>query len=92
MSTNGNNQESTSNKRQKTKHNNNNSNNMGANQNYYDMLGVSKTATSEELRKAYKKQAVKWHPDKHASKSDEEKQDAEDRFKQMAEVSTYYMY
>ena len=59
---------------------------MGANQNYYDILGVSKTATSEELRKAYKKQAVKWLPDKHASKSDEEKQDAEDRFKQMAEV------
>ena len=89
MSTNGNNQESTSNKRQKTKHNNNN---MGANQNYYDILGVSKTATSEELRKAYKKQAVKWHPDKHASKSDEQKQDAENRFKQMAEVSRYYMY
>ena len=39
-----------------------------------------------ELRKAYKKQAVKWHPDKHASKTDAEKENAEERFKQMAEA------
>ena len=29
---------------------------------------------------------MKWHPDKHASKTDAEKQNAEERFKQMAEA------
>ena len=31
--------------------------------NYYDLLGISKTATIDEIRKAYREQAKKWHPD-----------------------------
>ena len=31
--------------------------------NYYDLLGVSKDCTKEEIRKAYIKQIKKWHPD-----------------------------
>ena len=32
--------------------------------NLYDVLQIEKTATSEEIRRAYKKQALKYHPDK----------------------------
>lgn len=35
--------------------------------NFYDLLGVSKNASSEEIKKAYRKQMMAWHPDKNKS-------------------------
>ncbi|MGK7396692.1 MAG: DnaJ C-terminal domain-containing protein [Candidatus Cyclobacteriaceae bacterium M3_2C_046] len=48
---------------------------------YYNVLGVEKKATQEEIKKAYRKLAVKYHPDKN--KGD---QQAEERFKEIAEA------
>lgn len=53
---------------------------------FYALLGVSKDFTDDELKKAYKKAAVKWHPDRHASKSDAEKATATEKFKEIAEA------
>lgn len=32
---------------------------------YYDLLGVNKSSNQTDIKKAYKKQALKWHPDKN---------------------------
>ena len=49
---------------------------------YYKILGVEKDATEEQIRKAYKKLAIKWHPDKNP---DNRKQ-AEEKFKEIGEA------
>mmetsp|Transcript_35924 Transcript_35924/g.75567 ORF Transcript_35924/g.75567 Transcript_35924/m.75567 type:complete len:80 (+) Transcript_35924:340-579(+) len=46
--------------------------NMG--ENCYDILAVPKDASEDELKKAYKKMAVRWHPDRHASKRSRRRQ------------------
>ena len=49
---------------------------------YYDTLGVGKTASADEIKKAYRKQALEWHPDKHK----DNKEAAERRFKEVNEA------
>ncbi|KAJ2538561.1 Molecular chaperone (DnaJ super) [Coemansia sp. RSA 1933] len=49
---------------------------------YYAILGVSKDASDDELKKAYRKLALKWHPDRHK----EDKEKAESEFKDVSEA------
>jgi curved DNA-binding protein len=49
--------------------------------NYYTTLGVSKSATSEEIKKAYRKLALKYHPDQNKGNKE-----AEARFKEISEA------
>ena len=53
---------------------------------YYSILGVSNNATEDEIKKAFRKLSVKWHPDKWVNATDDEKKTAEDKFKSIAEA------
>ena len=49
---------------------------------YYEVLGVEKTATADEIKKAYRKLAKKYHPDANS----DHKEEAEKKFKEIAEA------
>jgi DnaJ family protein C protein 7 len=54
--------------------------------NYYKILAIEKTADETEIKKAYRKKAIEWHPDKHNTKSEEEVKQAEAMFKDIGEA------
>lgn len=49
---------------------------------YYKILQVDKNASDDDLKKAYRKLAMKWHPDKNPNN----KKEAEAKFKQISEA------
>ncbi|KAJ1427725.1 HSP40/DnaJ peptide-binding [Sesbania bispinosa] len=53
---------------------------------YYKILRVNRNATDEELKKAYKRLAMKWHPDKNHQQHQVKKEEAEAKFKQISEA------
>ena len=59
---------------------------MANKRDYYEVLGVAKTASADEIKSAYRKLALKWHPDRWVNGSDAEKKTAEENFKEAAEA------
>src|SRR5579859_7769493 len=50
--------------------------------NYYETLGLTKSASADDIKKAYRKLALEWHPDKHTG----DKTEAEKKFKEINEA------
>ena len=50
-----------------------------AGKDYYNILGISRDATDRQIKKAFRKLAIKFHPDKNKSKG------AEEKFREIAE-------
>jgi molecular chaperone DnaJ len=54
---------------------------------YYKILGVDKNASEQDIRKAFLKLSKKYHPDMQSGKSDDEKKEAEEKFKEINEAN-----
>src|ERR1700680_4549487 len=50
----------------------------------YEVLGIERAASSDEIKSAYRKAALKWHPDRNPQK----KQEAEEKFREATESYT----
>lgn len=49
---------------------------------YYDVLSLTKTASADDIKKAYRKEALRWHPDKNP----DDKETANKKFKEISEA------
>ena len=54
---------------------------MAEKRDYYEVLGVARNATPDEIKKAYRKKAIQYHPDKNPGDKE-----AEEKFKEAAEA------
>lgn len=59
---------------------------MAQKRDYYEVLGVDKKASEDEIKKAYRRIAIKYHPDRQQGKSEAEQKEAEEKFKEAAEA------
>ena len=59
---------------------------MAEKRDYYEVLGVDKNASEDDIKSAYRKLALKWHPDRWVSGTDAEKKTAEEKFKEASEA------
>ncbi len=59
---------------------------MAEKRDYYEVLGLQKSASLDDIKAAYRKSALKWHPDRWVGKSEEEKKNAEEKFKEVSEA------
>jgi len=59
---------------------------MAEKRDYYEVLGVAKDASQDDIKSAYRKAALKWHPDRWVNGTDAEKKTAEDKFKEASEA------
>ena len=59
---------------------------MAEKRDYYEVLGLQKSASADEIKTAYRKAAVQWHPDKWVNGTDAEKKTAEEKFKEASEA------
>ena len=59
---------------------------MADKRDYYEVLGLEKSASADDIKGAYRKAALKWHPDRWVSGTDAEKKTAEEKFKEASEA------
>ena len=59
---------------------------MAEKRDYYEVLGLQKGAGADEIKGAYRKAALKWHPDRWVNGTDAEKKTAEEKFKEASEA------
>ena len=59
---------------------------MAQKRDYYEILGLQRGASTDDIKSAYRKLALKWHPDRWLDGSESEKKTAEEKFKEASEA------
>ena len=59
---------------------------MADKRDYYEVLGVGRDASADDIKSAYRKLALKWHPDRWVNGTEQEKKTAEEKFKEASEA------